>query len=590
MRFAAFDIETSGANSEFRSGAVFSDQGGAYFEDPHALIGALRRLGKAGYTLAAHNAEYEVTNLLWRFGEEVSVHYHQSHFTGAYWGAARSRRKVQIWDSWSLSGKLPLDVLGASLHLPKLSTPQRLLDIDPDRYAWICERHEVGECLECYNVRDAEIVHRYMSELVAWLEPHGVELSRTLPKVAYDLWAKLQPDMQQTTAAPELRALGREAYHGGRCEAFQYGAVEGVHTYDRKFYYASLLRDAPMPDCRHLKTGRPDLGVVADPENLGVVEAVVWVPEMHVPPLPVVVGGMLCFPVGTIKSVWTLTELRAALDRDCEVLELGRGAWSSQRLYPFGLTADVLIAARLAYEQSQDAREVVPKQLANALAGRLGMDERQERWIFKRWRKGMSSLNRKGWSLETDRTHFYLCRQQQIVGVAKGANVLWAAHITAAGRIALLNDLEAAGEHLVYCDTDSVHSTMPLESVEGVPGGLRFTGYFDVGLYLGPKLYRLESYDGGRLTRAKGVPRRAADDYLDSGKASYQTVLGVIKGIAIGREPGQWLEVERHRRTILCGRQLVNPRALREPDQRSDTVPVVCSLEALRDWSPRIEL
>lgn len=590
MRFVGFDIETSGPSSVFRSGAAFWSEGSLFTTDARELIARLRQLGRAGYVLGAHNAEYEVTNLLWRCGEEVSVHYHQGHFTGAYWGAAKSRRKVQVWDSYRLSGGLPLDVLGESMHLPKLATPQRLLGIDPDRYAWLCDRHERGECEECYNVRDAEIVWKFLTELNAWLEPHGVELSRTLPKVSFDLWSRLEPGAQQMVSSPSVRELGRQAYHGGRCEPFMFGTVRGVHVYDRKYYYASLLRDSAMPDCRQLRQGAVTPQLLLDLDALGVVEAVVWVPEMHVPPLPVVVGGVLCFPIGTIKGVWTFGELRLALNRGCELLELGQGVWSRSRLYPFSLTADVLIQARLAYEQAQDAREIVPKQLANALAGRLGMDDRQERWIFKRWRKGMSNLNRKGWSLETDRTHFYLCRQQKIIGTAKGANVLWAAHITAAGRSLLLGDLELAGEQLVYCDTDSVHSTKPLESIEGVPGALRSIGYFDVGLYLGPKLYRLEAYDGARTVRAKGVPRRAAEDFLQSGKASYQTVLGVIKGIAIGREPGQWLDVECHRRTILCSRQLLNPKALREPDQLSETTPVVCSLEALRDWSPRIEV
>jgi DNA polymerase type B, organellar and viral len=590
VKFAGFDIETNGPAATYLSGAVFWDGGSLYTDDPRQLIAQLRRLGRSGYTLGAHNAEYEVTNLLWRYGEEVSVHYHQGHFTGAYWGAARSRRKVQVWDSYRLSGGLPLDVLGEAMHLPKWPTPQRLLGIDPDRYIWICERHDRGECQECYNVRDAEIVWAFLTQLTAWLEPHGVALSRTLPKVAYDLWLKVSPGEQQTASSPEVRQLGRDAYHGGRCEAFMFGTVQGVFTYDRKYYYASLLRDAPMPDCRRLISGVPSLETIADPENLGVVEATAWVPEMHIPPLPVVVGGVICYPVGTIRGVWTFGELRAALARDCSILEFGRGVWSAHRVYPFGLVAGTLIEARQAFEAAGDAREIIPKQLANALAGRLGMDERQERWIFKRWRAGMSSINRKGWSLETDRTHMYLCRQQRIVGVAKGANVLWAAHITAAGRVQLQGDLEAAGDSLVYCDTDSIHSLKELPSVEGIPGGLRSTGYFDQGLYLGPKLYRLESYDGASLIRAKGVPRRAAEEFLTSGRATYQTVLGVIKGIAIGREPGQWLEVERSRRTIIAARQLLNPKALREPDQLSETVPVVASLEALRDWAPRIDV
>ena len=590
MKFVGFDIETVGASAEFSSGSAVWDAGRLYSQDPLELIDTLRKLGRQGYTLGAHNAEYEVTNLLWRQGEEVSIHYHQGHYKVAFWRTGRSRRMTQIWCSHKLSGGLPLDELGRAIGLPKYPTPQRLQGGDPDRYTWLCEAHGVGECQECYNLRDAEIVWQFLTQLEMWVSPHGVKLHPTLPKISFELWQQLDPNQQQQISAPAIRDLARQAYHGGRCEVFQFGRIDGVHTYDRKYYYAWLLSQSRLPDCRYLHLAEHTPWSVLEGEALGVVEATCWVPEMHLPPLPVQLANLLCFPVGTIKGVWTMSELREAAKRGVEVLELGRGAWSERWLRPFAQFADVLIKARWDYEQAQDPRQAIPKFLANAAAGRLGMDEAQERWIFKRWRAGMSAQNLKGWSLETDRTHVYLCKQQRIHGIARGSNVLWAAHLTAYGRLHLQEDLELAGQAAVYCDTDSVHSRFELTQGEELPGALRSTGFFEQGLYLGPKLYRLEGYDGARLVRAKGIPRRAADAYLLSGQASYQTVLGVIKGIAIGKEPGQWLDVERHRRTALLGRQLLNPKAIRELDQVSETLPLVCSLEALRDWSLRIEV
>lgn len=589
MKVCAFDLETAGADSDFGSCSTFDDTGGRYFTDPTEAIDYLRRRAKSGYTLAAHNAEYDVVNLLWKQGEDVTVHVHQSQFTCAYWRYAGKRRNVQVWDTLRLSAGLSLDDLGRAVFCLKYPTPQRLRGIDPDRYEWLCEQHGIGECVECYNVRDAEIVYRFLTLFDEWVTSLGLKLKRTLPSLALDLWSTFDPGMQQVIRSRPARDLAREAYHGGRCEPFMLGRVERVYTYDRRMQYAAILHGRDFPDCRELRLEQRYSGPADFAGVEGVVRCTVYQEPRHIPTLGAVIGRQLIYGVGTFTGTWTAPELRAFLSRGGVLLETHDALWGTKTVRPFITTALALIERREAYRAAQSPLELLPKMLGNALAGRLGMEERQERHIIRRWTPGLSDRDVRGWALESTERAVYLTNHQTIPRAAPGANVLWAAYVTAYGRLQLLEDMEAAGAALTYCDTDAVHSTAPLPTYGDFPGQLRDTGEFDVALYLGPKLYRLESFDGAKLVRAKGVPRRYADDYLTSGRVDYQTSIGVVQALASRHEPGSWVDVERKRHLGLATRHVVNPSALSEPDQVSETEPLLLALDGRWGRDPRVD-
>src|SRR5579859_155719 len=134
MKWCAFDIETRGRESDFVLGAVYSDRVQTTTDDLDTFVQLLAGHAELGYTLAAHNAEFDVVNALWRARQDVTIHYYNSAFTTAYWFWRKRTASVQIWDSMNLAAGLSLAALGDSLGIPKLSTPQRLKGIDPDRY------------------------------------------------------------------------------------------------------------------------------------------------------------------------------------------------------------------------------------------------------------------------------------------------------------------------------------------------------------------------------------------------------------------------------------------------------------------------
>jgi hypothetical protein len=217
----------------------------------------------------------------------------------------------------------------------------------------------------------------------------------------------------------------------------------------------------------------------------------------------------------------------------------------------------------------------VAKTLRNAIPGRLGMVSGGERRIYRRRTPGLRPKDREGAELMFANGTAYLVKDHQVPRPPTTANPLWAAIIYARARLKLLEGLEAAGEAAVYCDTDSVFSTVPVTVNPKGPGDWRFKGTWDRGLFLSPKQYRLEQLDGSKVVRAKGVPAEVVDAYFESGRVEYESNLGVIRALNLGLEPGTWMQVKRERSLTPARRHLLNPSALASRGESSDTEPVV---------------
>lgn len=596
MRFAAFDVETTGQLASWESGAVVSPDRRVWTADRREWLEAMREEARAGSVLVAHHAEYDVTHGLWAAGEDVTCHYFNGSFTLGFWRWKRSGPAARIWDSYGLSAQRPLHLVGQELGLPKLERPQLLTAAyqarrdawtaqegaagqggdwsHPDRFRWFCERHRVGECLECYNLRDCDIVLGYVQQLVAELEGYGIRPSSTLAGNAAKLWTVLDPGRQQRLRSDQVRRLARAAYHGGRTEAFRYGTYRPVFTHDVRNQYLAIMRDRQFPDCSALfYSSRAGSSIDLDQVE-GVVECEVTTPDLHVPVLPVVHGDQVFYPVGRFRGVWTIAELRAAIERGYQVTDWGAAAWSRRTVQPFQTYAGVVLERRRHLAQQQDPRELAWKTIGNALSGRLGTSSGGEKQVYRRRVAGLQAKDRAGSELNFAGLTAFLSWRHRVPTEPQGANVLWAAHVTGYGRLQLQEHLEAAGDELLYCDTDSVFATRPLVTVEDEPGRLRDTGVYQEGVFLGPKLYRLTTREGVTVVRAKGVPQRVAEEYFAAGKVVYETATGVIEAIARGIEPGRWEPVERTRRSAPARRQPTNPAALLDRDQTSETVPL----------------
>src|SRR5207245_2433255 len=143
----------------------------------------------------------------------ITIHYYEQTFNRAVWVPAPGSKPIEIWDSMNLCAGISLQDLGESIGLPKYPTPQFLLGKSPDKWAWQCDLHKAWECIECYNVRDAEIVYTFVTMFHDWLASQQLRMKRTLGGNAVAIWQAYDPGMQQGLKAPLIKELAREAYH-----------------------------------------------------------------------------------------------------------------------------------------------------------------------------------------------------------------------------------------------------------------------------------------------------------------------------------------------------------------------------------------
>jgi hypothetical protein len=158
---------------------------------------------------------------------------------------------------------------------------------------------------------------------------------------------------------------------------------------------------------------------------------------------------------------------------------------------------------------------------------------------------------------------------------SKIQNVLWAATITAYGRLRLLRHMELAGPSLIYVDTDSVFSNIPLPTGPYAPGVLRDTGHFRRGTILGPKLYRLEGGDTPDMVAARGIPKQLALEFLNAGKVEMPSPYTLKVAVDQLRRPGQWATMIRNHRNVMLKRQPIDPPMPGQVGYHSFTRPVV---------------
>ena len=579
MKLCAFDVETRGNVPRFVCGAVFSDETSDYFADPDDMIANMRWHAKRGYTFLAHNAEYDIATLLWAHGEDVSINYANGTYSTASWRYGEGKRTRPIWDTTRLCAGLALRELGESIGLPKYDMPRSLVDPDDVRQDWVCDRHIKPGCHECYVTRDAEIVWSYINAMREWLEPYGLQVTNSLARSAIELWRKLDVNQQQSLGDPHIKQLARKAYHGGRCEPFIYGKVGRVYTADIRSAYGALLRSVQLPDVGKLSYYGNVLVQHFPEDGDGCVEATVQIREQHVPPLPVTYHDRVYYPIGRCRGAWPISELRAALRHGVEIIKIHRMAWTNHMVWPFQYTAGTLLELRQSLRSQSDPRELVAKFMLNAIPGRLAMQDESERAVYRRWRKGMKLDQQQGYELESSNDALYLAQRYTLRRPSRYANVLWAAIILGHARTRLHQYLRVAGQDLLYCDTDSIHSLSPLPIEGDMPGMLRDTGVYDTGVYLGSKFYSLELWDGKCEARAKGIPRQYANEFIKRGHVAYQTQFGVVNGILRNVGPCVWVDVESIARFAPGTRTILEPAVLSGNAPRSATAPVVMMME-----------
>jgi hypothetical protein len=399
----------------------------------------------------------------------------------------------------------------------------------------------------------------------------GGELHATIAGCAMDLYRRTFHRWPWRTLGPETNELARGAFYGGRAEAFVLGQVEGVNLYDTNSLYPYVQDTArfPLPNRLRLDTSIHDLDDLKGAE--GAAAAVLTAPEVDLPLLPYRVDGRLFFPTGELRGVWTLGELREARERGVEIQEIVWALSSTVTFNPFHEFIEALWSRRQGYLAADDGRAAVVKLLMNSLYGRFGLNPEGGLWRLFPAELDPGDGRFRGFVTSEIAGQPVMAGPVLSTRIPAYVNVLIAAQVAAEARLHLFRTLEGQSDDLIYCDTDSVLTRGVLEESDGL-GGWRVQMRSGSADLIGPKEYLLHNQVGGTLAVAKGVPESEAETYIRAGAVRYRRALRVREALSQGKDPAEWVEVLKERRSTLPKRCPVPP-FVDDPTAFTLTVP-----------------
>lgn len=380
-----------------------------------------------------------------------------------------------------------------------------------------------------YVFRDCEIILRALLETENLGEEFGIEtLPATLGGFCVKLFAALGG---KNWFCDDLRA--KAGYYGGRVEIFRPRAAGQVHYTDINSLYPWAMTQH-FPDC--FMERKKTL------EGFGVADVTVKVPPMAVPPLPFRDdAGRILFPVGKFRGEWTLHEIRAAVELGAKVEKIHwvRGSATGERYY-----ADYIREIyRRRVESEGMARKTMFKLLLNNLYGRLAIGGE----ILRSLKLTPENRNK-------GRAYGGRVLAKQKMPLPDFTNYLHAAYVTSYARIRLGEFLRKIPEkNLIYCDTDSAifeGPEIPFPISADRLGEMKLEGTFGAAECYLPKTYRTDAE-----YKAKGVPKKHAREFIETGAAAFDLPFKMREAISFydfgnAKQLSVWRRVRRERAAV----------------------------------------
>lgn len=411
-----------------------------------------------------------------------------------------SRQKLQLRDSLYILN-CSLDEAGKKYvergKVEYSGYPQGLPIGSRPHWLWLNDRvafhkyHEgdtelLYECIVAF----AKLVHTRIAPIES--------LRLTLPATAMQIFrTSYLPEIITTPSDERVRSLLRLGYAGGRVECFAPGHYRGISVYDFNSLYPAVMASTPVPI-----SGRCYWVRTFDPDACGCYEVKFTQTDRTKLPLLMVNGVGVYSGTG----VYFTPELRRF--QTVGKFDIIRGIRFPKTSIVFRDYVEKLYALRLSDRNGPLGNTV--KLLLNSLYGKFG--QRPERTKIRiLTAEEIGDKLREGTPVQSmSRTNPMLCRVTEVKR-APFEHVGIAGIITSEARARLW---EAFDYGVVYCDTDSIHTTGKLPFDPDTLGALKHEFSGDA-VYLGKKLYALRTDSGKDKVRAKGIRvKKYADDDL----------------------------------------------------------------------------
>lgn len=429
---------------------------------------------KRGSKIFAVNIGYDLNNIVFDSYKEWNVYFSGSFLVKAtLYRKEKNRNPVHFFEAMS---QLPLSVekMGDLLKLQKMQVKNKV-DVE-------------------YCKRDTEIVWQTLERVFDFDRLNGIDFGATCGAKALKYWRGMQThDWKQRVFAEFI-----PAYRGGRSEIFLYGQQKNVNIYDVNSLYPFVMQKYDYPD--------PELALATrELQDLGIYFATVKVKDCYIPYLGKRLKNKFIFPVGTFTGLWTGFELLRA-ESQLESIKIIEGFKFDNAGKVFKPYVDRFYKKRLDNFDDNLLNKYI-KILMASLYGKFGQREN---------------------SLQYDSKNKVF--QNSFVGFPDHANIIWSIFTTAYARDHLWNLLLEFQEYVAYTDTDSLHLVNGYTMETGPElGQVKHEGNFVSGLYLQPKLYALTDYNKNRKIKAKGIPKKYRETYIDQGQVEFERPVKLVE-------------------------------------------------------------
>lgn len=458
----------------------------------------VKRKEKFVYSL---NIQYDLGNLFSKELDSFDATLVGGRIIKAPW---RNKTFLDVFNIWPMSVK----ALGKKFDLEKLA-------FDPKSKEYV--------------FRDVEIIRRAMLFTKDFTDEMGIEnIPPTLGGLCVRVWKKLGG-----VNVHDSDELSRKAYFGGRVELFKQcneskhilrdgKAIGGVAWTDINSLYPHVMRykfPGQLEDC----------GTELAP--YGIADVTIKLPKTDVAWLPFRQDeGEIFYGYGTLRGVWAICEIQAAIARGAKLLRVHECQGSNDGFYCYNDFVTELYGRRK--DSKDEAEKQFLKLLMNNLYGRLGTSGKIGRTV---WQDDANPIDGVPFGQKV--------LAEYSMPLSEETNWGHAAYVTAYGRIETLQFMEKVGiSAMIYCDTDSTIfdcengnipfdcnnelGQMKLEHCCSVcqnkfphdnpcQGGISWD-FWPGAQVFAPKMYRM-----GNDYKAKGVPKRKAQEFIERGKASY---------------------------------------------------------------------
>lgn len=369
--------------------------------------------------------------------------------------------------------------------------------------------HELWEqdrqLFDRYHSNDTEVLLEIMEKAlflmrdkVAKIESFGYTIGSTAMKVFRTI------GMEREISVPSdkyLKDFLRVGYRGGRVECFKPGYYDKVTVYDINSLYPFAMKSTPVP------VSDRGFWTTKYTENSISCFEIEWNQKRRdVFPVLMLKGNGVYNGKGIFFS--PEIDLLRSIDPDCSI-HFSRGYEFIETDYIFRSFVDRLYQLRLDYPDTKENKSpiaLLAKFLLNSLYGKFGQHAERESIISD------SEINLDNLPDNGESDIRVINPRLGVCGLMKQSrcefeHVGIAGMITSVARVQLYKGLLSAGfSNVVYCDTDSVHTTgMLADSIVGRELGMFKNEGSGSGVYAGKKLYGLRSPDGKEKIRVKGV-------------------------------------------------------------------------------------